>query len=181
MANKLQRLSREKTGERQVAQSPADRFRKNLRHLIRATGSTQKTIAGEIGLPYGRLRKLCSNGLAKIPRKDPVDIQKIVHYFGLKRTRDLWNGSLIISATPKTKEDELDQLVQQFIWAWRTNRKMHEIKMAAKWIRFSVQVLTAERRKKKKKKEKEAEDALFRENERYKPSDRRRGRTGVRF
>jgi len=99
-------------------------------------GITQQEASKKIGVGYQRLRKLCSNGLARIPAQDKEDLKKICQFFGIKRTRLLWSSTLNTAAHPPAKysEVELDVCIQKLIWVWRQNPKLRQLRLAMKWI-----------------------------------------------
>jgi hypothetical protein len=121
-------------GTKQGASSPAERFRTNLRTRIRSKGITQKEAAEKIGIKYQRLRKLCGQGLARIPTKDSEDLRKICRFFGIKRTRLLWSSTVNTDRPPKYSEGELDAYIETLAWVWGKFPKLRQLRTAMKWI-----------------------------------------------
>lgn len=132
-------------GAKRGASTPAERFRTNLRSLIRRKGLTQKEAAKKIGIRYQRLRKLCNEGLARIPTEDKEDLRKVRRFFNIKRTRLLWSPTLSTDRHPPAKysEEELDVSIEQLVWVWGVNPKLRQLRTVMKWINLALEAAVA--------------------------------------
>lgn len=65
-------------------------FRRNLRRLLRSEGLSQRQAAGEIGVRYKWLRRLCHHGLIRTDCRTQSKLGQVAEFFGLE-ANDLWN------------------------------------------------------------------------------------------
>lgn len=173
---------RQESEDKQGPQKAAERFRQNLRTLIKRTGMTQEVAAVEIGIKYARLRKLCSAGLAKIPSREPKGLKQICNYFGIKRVRFLWSSTLLtdkvttgVKFTPLVAQ-QLETAIANLTWLYGQRANRRTLLKITNSIELAMdKILFPEKGKRKRKSDSDG----FRANKRYQKNDRiQRGKDG---
>ena len=70
-------------------------FVANFDALLKITKLKRKDAALEIGLPYKLVRRLVSAGVSRLDARNEDNLEKIVSYFGLGDSSDLWQPFLL--------------------------------------------------------------------------------------
>lgn len=83
----------------------AQRFRDNLRALIRHQGWTQQDAARHLGLSYTTIRKYLNDGLANVTELNRPRLQKICQRLGVTKIELLWASTLKPGHKPQRDSD----------------------------------------------------------------------------
>ena len=70
-------------------------FVKNLNQLLDILGKNRKDAAEEIKVPYKWLRRMVSSGTGRKEERNIKNLEKVVQFFRLPRTDDLWRTDLV--------------------------------------------------------------------------------------
>jgi DNA adenine methylase len=89
-------------------------FRRNMDSLVQYELQNQRAFAGELGVDYKWLRRLCHRGLERANRRTKSDLERIADRFGLQ-VSDLWR---------KETAEEFSPIQDQVLVKWTGSKRL---------------------------------------------------------